>query len=193
MRTPGHTSWSTGSRRALVPLALVGVLVLLVAAGCGGGNSDKKANEAYATGVCTAIGSWVTEVKSIATDLSGGLSKDSFEAKITQVESATTNLATQIKAVPPPDTSDGQAAKQQLDQLSTDAEATVNATKSAIASIQSNASTTSIALAVAVLTPQVKSLASTAEATVKTLADAGGSLASAFESASACQNLGSGS
>src|SRR4029077_20282526 len=146
--------------------------VALVAAGCGGDDSDAKANEAYATGVCSAIGTWVTEVKSVATDMSGGVTKASFEAKITQVETATTNLATEIKAVPAPDTSDGQAAKQQLDQLSTDVSTTVEPAKTAIASLQDDASAAAIAVAVSVLTPQVKSLASSAEATMTALKDA---------------------
>jgi hypothetical protein len=188
MRTQRHTS-----RPALALVALITLVVMVVVAGCGGDDSDAKANEAYATGVCTAIGSWVTEVKSIATDLSGGISQASFEAKITQVEDATSNLATEIKAVPSPDTADGQAAKQQLDQLSTDAQTTVEATKTAITSIQNDASAATIAVAVSVLTPQVKSLASTAEATITALKDAGGGLASAFEDASACQDLTSGS
>ena len=191
MRRHRHPAQMTGPRRALASVSLVVLVAALVAAGCGGDDSDTKANEAYATGVCTAISNWVTEVKSIATDLSGGISQSSFQAKITQVEDATTSLATEIKAVPPPDTSDGQAAKQQLDQLSTDAQTTVEAAQTAMTSIQNDASAATIAVAVAVLTPQVKSLASTAEATVKALQDAGGSLASAFGDASACQSLAS--
>jgi hypothetical protein len=41
------------------------------------------------------------------------------------------------------------------------------------------------------LAPQVENLASTAQSTVQSLADAEGSLASAFESADSCQSLGS--
>ena len=52
-------------------LALLAVLVL-VGAGCGS-SSDTKANDAYANSVCGAIGSWEQQVKSIATNLSGGL------------------------------------------------------------------------------------------------------------------------
>jgi len=169
-------------------LALLAVSVLF-AAGCGS-SSDTKANEAYANSVCSAIGSWEQQIKNLATGLSGGISKASLQMKVTQAESATKTLATQIKAVPPPNTSDGQAAKQQVDQLSTQVTSAVDSAKSAVASIPANASATAIAVALAPLASQVKSLASTAQATVTSLQTAKGSLASAFKSTSSCKNLG---
>jgi hypothetical protein len=165
------------------------VVVAVMAAGCGG-SSGTSADEAYANSVCSAIGTWEQQVKGIATDLSGGISKASLQAKVTQAEAATKTLATQIKAIPPPATSDGQAAQQQLDQLQTGATATVNSAKSAVAEIPSNASAATVASALAPLAPQVKSLATTAQSTVNSLKEAGGSLASAFKSADSCKSLG---
>jgi hypothetical protein len=175
----------------LIPvLALASVLAFTVV-GCGGGSSESsKANEAYATSVCTAIGSWEQQVKSIASDVSGGLSQASIEAKAAQIGTATKNLATQIKAVPPPKTSEGQAAKQQLDQLSNDATATVNAVKSGIDQIKADASIATITAVVATLTPQLQSLASTAKSAVSSLQGAKGSLSDAFKSTDACTSLG---
>jgi paraquat-inducible protein B len=166
----------------------------LVASGCGK-SSDQKANEAYANSVCGAVGDWETQVKSIATNLSSGsLSKASLQTTMTQVETATKTLATQIKAVPPPNTSDGKAAKQQLDQFSTEVTTTVNSAKSAVAQIPSDASAATIASTLAPLAPQVKSLATTAESTVKAVEDAGGSLSDAFKRSDSCKSLtGSGS
>jgi hypothetical protein len=89
--------------------------------GCGSsGSSDKKANDAYANSVCTAIRNWGTEVRSIATDFSGGLSKASLQTKVSKIDSATKSLVNDLKAIPQPNTSAGQATKQQLDQLATD-------------------------------------------------------------------------
>jgi hypothetical protein len=123
------------------------------------------------------------------TDLSGGISKASLQSKISQAESATKTLATQVKALPPPNASDGQAAKTQVDQLATELTKTVDAAKSAVAQIPSNASATTIAAALAPLAPQVQGLANTAQSTVKGLQTASGSLASAFKSAGSCKNL----
>lgn len=169
-------------------LALLAVLVL-AAAGCGG-SSDTKANEAYANSVCSAIGNWEQQIKSIATSFIGGVSQASFQASITQAEAATKTLVTQIKAVPPPDSSQGQAAKQQLDQLTTDISNTVDAATTALTQVQANPSAAALSATVATLAPQVQSLATETNAAISTLKDAGGSLASAFKSTDSCKSLG---
>ena len=178
------------SRRAAVPMLALLAVLALVASGCGGSSSDTKANEAYANSVCSAVGTWEQQIKSIATDFSGGISKSSLQSKIAQADTATKTLATQIKAVPPPNTSDGQAAKQQVDQLSTQLTSTVDSAKSAVASIPANASAVTVATALVPLAPQVKGLVTTAQATVKSLQTAKGSLASAFKSTDSCKSLG---
>jgi hypothetical protein len=165
--------------------------VALVATGCGGDDSDSSANDAYADGVCTAIATWQQQVQTIATSLSGGISKTSLQTAITQAETATKTFATQVAAVPSPDTSEGQAAKQQVDQLSSSLTSTVDSAKSTAAQIPSNASAGTVAAALAGLAPQVKSLATTAQTTLASLQNAAGSLASAFKDNSSCQNLGS--
>jgi hypothetical protein len=172
------------------PLALLAVLAL-VTAGCGG-SSDKKANAAYADSVCSAVGTWEQQIESITSSgFTGGISKASLQAKITQAQTATKTLATQIKAVPPPNTSDGQAAKQQIDQLSAQLTTTVNSAKSAVASIPANASAATVAAAIIPLAPQLTSLGTTAQTTLKSVQTAKGGLSSAFKSSSACKNLGS--
>ena len=141
-------------------------VAVLVAAGCGGSSSNNTANEAYANSVCAAVGTWQQQVKSIATDFSGGISRATLQSKITQVQAATKTMATQIKAVPAPNSSEGQAAKQQLDQLSTDITTTINSAKSAVDQLQGNASVATITAAVSTLAPQVKSLATEAESAI---------------------------
>ena len=151
-------------------------------AGCGS-SSDTKANEAYADSVCSAIGNWKQEIKSIATSFSGGVSQAAFQTSITQAGAATKTLLTQIKAVPPPDSSQGQAAKQQIDQLTTDINNTVDAASTALTQLQANPSA-------AALSAQVQSLASAANSAISTLKDAGGSLSDAFKSTDSCKSLG---
>ena len=180
----------TDSRGAAVPMLAMLAVVALVAAGCGGSSSDTKANEAYANSVCSAIGTWEQQIKTIATDFSGGISKTSLQSKIAQADTATQTLATQIKAVPPPNTSDGQAAKKQVDQLSSQVTSTVDSAKSAVAAIPANASALTVAAALAPLAPQVKGLVTTAQAAVTSLQTAKGSLASAFKSTDSCKSLG---
>ncbi len=180
------------SRVAAAPMLAMLAVLALVAAGCGGSSSDTKANEAYANSVCSAVGTWEQQIKTIATDFSGGISKASLQSKIAQADTATKTLATQIKAVPPPNTSDGQAAKKQVDELSSQVTSTVDSAKSAVAAIPADASTLTVAAALAPLAPQVKGLVTTAQVTVTSLQTAKGSLASAFKSADSCKSLGSG-
>jgi nitrate/nitrite-specific signal transduction histidine kinase len=164
--------------------------LVLAAAGCGGGGSDQKANEAYAKGVCTALGSWVTEVKSLATVPSGGITKASIDAKLSQFQTATTTMISQIKAVPSPNTSEGQTAKKQIDQLASKVQTTSAALQSAASKLPAHASVSQIVSALSKLVPQFQTLKSSAQSTVKTIQSAGGSLASAFKSERACKQLG---
>ena len=171
--------------------ALAATLLTLVVAGCGK-SSDTKANEAYADNVCTAVGTWTQEIRSIATGFTtGGISKSSLQASLTQAESATKTLVKQVHAVPPPDTDEGQAAKQQLDQLTNDITSTAKAAESSLGQLQDDASTATITAAIATLLPQVQSLAGQTQSAITTLKDAGGSLASAFKSTDSCKSLGS--
>jgi len=174
--------------RRLLAVSVALAICVALAAGCGG-SSDKKANEAYANSVCSAVSTWTQEIKSIATDFSSGVSKASLQQKVDQAETATKKLVTDIKAVPPPETEQGTAAKQQLDQFSSDASATVTAATSAIGGLPDDASAASIATAVATLGPQVQTLVSSGKAAFEALKDAGGSLSDAFKSADACKSL----
>ena len=176
--------------RSRAVLAFLASALSLIAAGCGG-SSDKKANEAYANSVCTAIGNWQTQVKSLATGISGKPTQASIQAKATQFETDTKNLVNEIKTIPPPDTSEGQAAKQQLDQLGTDLTNTVNAVKSGLSAIQANPSAATIAAAISTLTPQLQSLQKTGKSAVSSLQQVGGSLADAFKNTDSCKSLSS--
>jgi hypothetical protein len=167
------------------------VLLALLVAGCGRSHGDKKANDAYANSVCTAIGSWATEVKSIATDFSGGVSKSSLQAKVGKIDSATKSLVNDLKALPRPNTSAGQATKQQLDQLATDLSNTVDAIKTGIDQVTANASVATVRSVASAVAPQVKTLTATVETTLKSLGSTTEPLATSFENASACKNLGS--
>jgi hypothetical protein len=183
-RSRGADRWVTAT-----PFLTLLAALALVAAGCGG-SSDTEANNAYANSVCSAIGSWEQQIKSIASTFTGIPSQASLQAKVTQAEAATKNLTAQIRAVPPPNSSQGQAAKQQLDQLTTDINNTIDAATTALAQIQANPSAATIGAVMATLAPQVQSLASETNSAISTLKSAGGSLASAFKSTDSCQSLG---
>jgi hypothetical protein len=171
-------------------LALVaGAVLALVAAGCGGSSSNTKANKAYADNVCTAVGTWQQQVQDILTDFSGGISKASLQKKIDQAQSATNTLVTQVKAVPPPDTDQGKAAKQQLDQVTGDIKTFVSTAKKTVAQLPDNATLQTITGALGGLGPQVQGLVSEAKSAISSVKDAGGALADAFKKTDSCKKL----
>jgi len=150
-------------------------------------SENRAANDAYATSVCTAIGSWEQQLKTIGA--SAGSSQADLQSKSSQVATATKNLVDQIKAIPLPGTSDGQAARQQLSQLSTDLTNTVEATKNGVAAIESNSSAATIATVAATLKPQYSALVDSAKSAAHSLGDNALPLASAFRRTDACKNL----
>ena len=150
-------------------------------------SENRAANDAYANSVCTAIGSWEQQMKTIGT--SGGTSQAELESKSSQVETATKNLADQIKAIPVPGTSDGQAANQQLSQLSTDLTNSVDATKNGVASIKSNPSAATIGTVAVTLRTQYKALIDSAKSAVDSLGGNALPLSFAFQRNDACKNL----
>jgi hypothetical protein len=150
-------------------------------------NENKAANDAYANSVCTAIGNWQEQVNTVGT--SGGTSQADFESKSSQIETATTNLANEIKAIPLPGSSDGQAASQQLSQLTTDLANTVEATKNGLAEIKSNTSAATVSAVAVTLKPQYTALVDSAKSAVHSLGNNALPLAFAFRRTDACKNL----
>ena len=150
-------------------------------------HENSAANEAYANSVCTAIAGWEQQVKQIGA--SGGTSQADIESRSSQVETATRDLADQIKAIPVPGASDGQAASQQLSQLSTDLSNSVQATKNGIAAIKSDTSAATIATVAATLQPQYSALVDSAKSAVHSLGGNALPLASAFRRTDSCKNL----
>jgi flagellar basal body-associated protein FliL len=179
------------SRTWWIVLIAVGVgvaLAVLVGLFAYHANSENRAaNDAYANSVCTAIGSWEQQMKTIGA--SGGTTQADLQSKSSQVETATQNLVDQIKAIPVPGTSDGQAAKQQLSQLSTDLTNSVQATKNGIATIKADTSAATISTVAVTLRTQYKALVDSAKSAADSLGGNALPLAFSFRRTDACKNL----
>jgi hypothetical protein len=177
------------TRARLTPALVVVVGVLL--AGCGGGNSNQEANLAYASGVCMTIGNWLTEVKSINTlPPVVEITKASIIAKLNHFEKATRRFDSQIKAVPAPSTAEGRAAKRKIDQspLISGAQSEIDSAESVASMVASGGSLAEVFGALSAL-PNFQSLKTTAQSTLKYLQSGGGSLASAFRAEQACKKV----
>jgi hypothetical protein len=179
------------SYRGLLSALVTVVVTAVLLTGCGGGNSDQKTNAAYTSGVCTAIGGWLKEIKSVDTVHSlSGITKASIVTKLNHFETATKQLVSQIKAVPAPNTSQGREAREAREvdrELITGAQAQSDYAEKVTSTIAANGSMTQVVAELAAL-PDYETLNATTQQTLSLGAD--GTLAPVFDSEQACSKLG---
>jgi hypothetical protein len=107
--------------RYVLSLAAV-VLVSVIAAGCGGSDSDDQdPTAAWASGFCTAITDWTDELQSITSQFTdtSNLNEDAIRTAASDAKSSTDQLVDDIRGLGRPDTSSGQEVEDSIDQLST--------------------------------------------------------------------------
>jgi hypothetical protein len=178
--------------RAVAALAAVVAAVTLVT-GCGGASPEQKANEAYASSVCTTIGRWLTELKSVGTPhFLAGFTKASIDARMNRFEAVTRQFVSRIKAVPAPDTSEARAAKRKIDQspLIPGAQGVIGSAKTVESTIATARNSTAVFNAAVGGWPDFQTLRPTGQSLLMFLQSGGGSLASAFKTQPACKQLG---
>src|SRR3954466_1493435 len=133
MRRRGKAAKVHRMKLALAPLAPLAPLALAVVlvAGCGGGGSSSSSSSPspkdWADGLCSAITTWSTSVQQAGQKLKGGnLSKDSLKTTTTEIKTATSTFADDLKGLGKPDTDAGQKAKDAMDELSSEVRADVD-------------------------------------------------------------------
>lgn len=178
--------------RRLTPALAAVLSTVALLTGCGGAGTNQKTNDAYASSVCGAIGSWLTEVKSVETVPSlTGVTKPVIQAKLNHFQVATRHFVSQIKAAPAPDTAEGHAAKTEIErQLVTTARGENTAAETAVSTVRANASKSQLVQSLIETLPGFQSLKPKAQETLTSLQTAGGPLASAFKSEQPCTQLG---
>lgn len=178
-----------GSVRRLSSLALVLVLAVL-AAGCGGSDSSEPESTAdWAEGVCSAITTWTSSIKSSVDSLKGGnLTQDSLASAGDDVKSATDTLESDLSDLGKPDTESGQEAKDSIDQLSSDMKTNADSIKTAVDGVSD---LSGVASAAATVSSTLTKMQGQVTSTVNSLEqlDAQGELHDSFQQSSACQEL----
>jgi hypothetical protein len=179
--------------RFRISIAALVALGALVAAGCGGGDDEANATTQWADGLCSAVTTWQDSLSQTAQTLKeGGLSKDGLSSAVDDAKSATDTLIDDVKGLGKPDTDAGQQAKDSVDQLTTSLQGDLGTIESAV----SGASGVSGVLsAVSVVSQTLVTMGSQVTSTVTGLQslDAGQELQQAFDDASSCDSLTSGS
>ena len=162
----------------------------LAAAGCGGSSSSSTTpTDTWASGVCTAISTWKTSLTSIeSTVKSGGVSKDSLNAGVTQATDATKTLADSLKKLGKPNTQAGQQAKDDVDQLSSELTKNAQTIQDAITNASGAAGlVTAISTASSTLVTMGNEVSTTIGDLQKL--DPKGEIQQAFKQSSSCKSL----
>jgi septal ring factor EnvC (AmiA/AmiB activator) len=182
----------TGRDHTPVRLALVVLTATLVfvAAGCGGDNSEA---EKWANSVCSTVSDWQGQIEQAANDVRDELQSPgvgtvaSIETQIRTAVDATQKLTTDLKAIDAPDIDSGAEAKQQVDALASQLEASVNVAKDAVDALPENASLTELAQKLVPLAPAIQTLADSASNTLEAIEASSDELKDGFNNADACK------
>ena len=169
------------------------VLVLVLAAGCGSKSSEPTSTADWADGVCSAITTWKSSIKSSADSLKGGnFTQDSLKSAGDDMTSATDTLESDLKDLGKPDTQAGQQAKDAIDQLSSDLKTDTDSIKTAVDDVSDLSGVPSAAATVSSTLATMRRQVTSTVNSVEQL-DGDGELQTAFQQSSACQQLSSSS
>jgi hypothetical protein len=179
---------------ARVALAVLVTTAALLVAGCGGGNdtttTTASPQDQWAADVCGAMSDWKSSLTTIATDFSGGISKDVLTQKVDDAEQATSDLVDQLKAIGPPETEAGDQAKAEIDEFADTTKSSVDAIKTEAESLQSEG-VVGFTTGVASIAGELDTIVQTGKTTLSDIEqlDARGELKTAIENDSTCQSL----
>ena len=177
--------------RALVTAVALAAALAVVAAGCGGG---KSAEEEWAGNVCTDIANWKSQVTTATSNISNALqSPGSGTASTISTEAqsavtATRELATNLKGDKPPSTDEGQQAKQQIDSLATNLQATATKAKQTVESAQGESASQALQT-LSSLAPDLRSLAQQVSSTFSSIQASSSTLKKGFDKADSCKQF----
>jgi hypothetical protein len=172
---------------------LAAVLALaLTAAGCGSSKSSsgtttsaaqQKAN--WADGMCSALGTWESSVKSAGSKLSGGnLSKSTLNGALNGIKDANKKLKDDLTSLGKPPTPSADAARSSLQSLSTDMSQNDEKIRQALSSGNASGAASAATSAAQAMAHDVQQT----QSKLQSLSAEGG-WQKAFANSAACKNL----
>jgi uncharacterized phage infection (PIP) family protein YhgE len=178
--------------RALVTALVLAAALSSVAAGCGGG---KSAEEEWAGSVCTDVANWQSQVKTATTNIKNALQSpgsgtiSTVSSEVQSVITATRQLGTNLKGENPPNTDEGNQAKQQVNSLATHLQSTADKAKQTVQSVPQGASASQALQALSSLAPELQSLAQQVSTTMSSIEASSSSLKEGFDKADSCKQF----
>jgi septal ring factor EnvC (AmiA/AmiB activator) len=172
-------------------LVLSGALAIL-AGGCGG---DASAEEEWAGDVCSAVSDWQDQVEQTADDVREALKSPgagtlaAIDAEVREIIDATDQLGDDLRELEPPDTEAGDQAKQELETLAVQLEATATNMKETFDNLPEDAGIAELADALEPLIPTIQSLVASASNTFTAVKESGSELKEGFDNADSCKQF----
>jgi hypothetical protein len=166
------------------------VALATLAAGCGGKSKSSQSTSAtdWANGLCSAVSTWSTSVRTQTSSLKGNVTEDSLKSASAEVTKATDEFVDDLKGLGTPDTESGKKAKETLDklggQLKTDAQTIDKAVKDVSGTSGALQAVSTVSSTLVTVGDQV----TTAFTNIQQL-DTKGELDKAFKDAEACKAL----
>jgi hypothetical protein len=178
-------------------LRLAAILVLsaalaILAAGCGG---DASAEEEWAGDICTTVSDWQDQVEQSSDDVReavrspGAGTLDAIDTEVREIIDATDNLGDDLRELEPPDTEAGDQAKQELETLAVQLEATATNMKETFDNLPEDAGIRELADALEPLIPTIQSLVASASNTFDAVKETGSELKEGFDNADSCEEF----
>jgi hypothetical protein len=178
--------------KALVTTLVLSAALASVAAGCGGG---KSAEEEWAGSVCTDVATWKSQVETATSNITKALqspgsgTRSTISAEVQSAVNATRQLATNLKGHKPPNTDEGNKAKQQIDSLTTNLQSTAAKAKQTVQSVPAGASASQALHALSSLATELQSLAQQVSSTLSSIETSSSKLKEGFDKAASCKQF----
>jgi hypothetical protein len=176
-------------RVALLCAASTAVLVL---AGCGGG--EPSAEERWAGDVCSAVATWKTEMGTIVSETADAITRPAqarlaLESAFDDGKQATEDLVSDLESLTPPDTPEGQQAKQELDAFATSLQSTLDEAQEALSGLSEASSLADVTSSLSGLGADFQATLDSGRKLVTSLESVGGAIKDGFEDAESCDEL----
>lgn len=170
-------------------LVVSGLLVGVLAAGCGGDDDGGSATTEWANGLCEAISTWGDSITATGESLrSGATNADDLREAVDEFQNATETFVDDIRDLDPPDTESGQQAQETLEQLADDVDENVTKVREAVDDAEGASEILEAATSISGTLSTMGQQLSSTFAELQQL-DAEGELEEAFREADACDEL----
>ena len=178
--------------RGIIALAAAALALSVVAAGCGGSDSEEDPTAAWASSFCSAVTGWTDDLQNVTTQFTdtSNLSEEGLQSAADDVKSSTQSLVDDLRGLGAPPTDSGDAVKSAIDDLSTTLEDESTSIEEAAQGISG---LTGIANAITSISTSLATMATSFSDALTTIqnADAEGELQSALEDSPECADISS--